>query len=322
MQPRIDRRRFLIGVGTAGPLTLALPSAYAADSPDYYGAVAFSQQTGSTAYGFGYTSRAAAEQAALQVCRGRDARVAVWAKNAWIALVVGARRGYGYAYGANAGAAIDDAYRSGAGVDGGLYLAALIHCSPLAPIFYDHSAIPDDWGRREIISTAMNLVHNRFRDLIVARNMYGVIRGGAYVAGGVMAQHGMGEDEVSLNALLWHQLANLRMAGASFPRVVFKTADHDPQAWAWGRYGLVTVRDLSHVTGEFEVQVSLRYLGGGGSQSDPINWASIIAHEMLHNLGHMHERDNYTDDRQINVFTHAVYHNGTYKRGLACPGFV
>jgi hypothetical protein len=36
---------------------------------------------------------------------------------------------------------------------------------------------------------------------------------------------------------------------------------------------------------------------------------------------HKHEPDNYTDNRQINVFQKAVYFNGRYRTGLRCPPF-
>ncbi|HEY7428891.1 MAG TPA: DUF4189 domain-containing protein [Gemmataceae bacterium] len=322
MRTVCTRRELLAGAAAISPLLFAGPLAYAEDSEDYYCAIAFSQATGSVGSAWGHRSRAAAERAALAYCSGRDARVVVWARNAWAALVVGARRGYGFATGTDSGRVIGQAFEKANQIDRNTYLASFVHSSPLAPIFYNYDAIPDDWGRREIVRKAMGLLHNRFRDLIVGQNVYAVLRGGAFIAPGILDKHGMGADEGSQNALLWHQLHHLRLAGGRFPRVVFKTADYDNVAWAWGKLGLVTVKNAANVEGEFEVQVSLRHLGGGGNQSDAVNWASIIAHEMLHNLGHRHELDNYTDNRQINVFQKAVYHNGAYKRGLVCPGFV
>ena len=218
----------------------------------------------------------------------------------------------------------------GAAAGGALLLPAAPARAAYAPIYYDHSAIPNNYGRKEIIRDAMNLLHDRFRDVHVVRNVYNCMRGGAYIAGGVMDRSNFRTSDDNLNNLLWHQIMVLRSATSQgkpwFPKVTFATADYDKQAWAWGRTGLVTVKyetaERSSISGEFKVEVSLRYLGGGGNQSSAQTWASIIAHEMLHYLGHLHELNNYSDNRQINVFARAVWCNGAYKRGVHVPGFV
>jgi hypothetical protein len=154
------------------------------------------------------------------------------------------------------------------------------------------------------------------------------LTGGAFIEAGVMDSHGMDSDDNTLNNLLWHQLVTLREAEDGdgdmwFPKVTFKTPDYpeDSPAWASANLGLVTARGKTSVSGEFVIQINLRRLGGGGDQGDPVNWASVIAHEMLHNLGHKHEPNHYTDDRQINVFQHAIYWNGRYSKGDRVPPF-
>jgi hypothetical protein len=63
-----------------------------------YGAIAYSPETRSWGYSFGYGSRAEAENAAISRCKGADARIAVWVRNGWAALAVGddGVRGWGW----------------------------------------------------------------------------------------------------------------------------------------------------------------------------------------------------------------------------------
>jgi len=79
-------------------LAVALSSSEAA--ADYFGAIAFSQDTGAVGYGYDYPSRAAAEERALDEC-GEACEVVVWFQNACGALAVGDDNGYGSAWAAN-----------------------------------------------------------------------------------------------------------------------------------------------------------------------------------------------------------------------------
>jgi Domain of unknown function (DUF4189) len=73
-------------------LALAFWSAPAA--ADYYGALAFSQDSGSDGYSIDYETRGRAEEEALQAC-GDNCEVVLWFKNACGALAVGTDNGYG-----------------------------------------------------------------------------------------------------------------------------------------------------------------------------------------------------------------------------------
>jgi hypothetical protein len=199
----------------------------------------------------------------------------------------------------------------------------------LSAITFDQAAIPNNFGRRAIIKAAMDLVATYFRDARVVGNVYQYLRGGSFLYDDTMKNSNIIDNVTNRNNLLSTQITQLRGArqnGRSwFPRVVFKTADHDRVAWAWAAPNKVTVKlttpTTSTISGEFEIQVSLRYLGGGGNQSDPRVWASVIAHEMLHNLGHKHPLQDYRPVWQINVFQNAMYCRGVY-RGQLVPGFV
>lgn len=199
----------------------------------------------------------------------------------------------------------------------------------LASIPFDMAAIPNNFGRREIIQGAMNVVTAYFRDLGVVQNVYRYLRGGIFLDDKTLRNSNINDTPTNRSNLLSVQiqhLRNARLQGRSwFPRVVFKTADYDKEAWAWGQYNTVTVRfkdrNTSSISGEFQVEVSLRHLGGGGNQSDPRVWGSVIAHEMLHNLGHKHPLRDYRPVWQINVYQNAFYCRGKYN-GQLVPGFV
>jgi hypothetical protein len=74
-------------------LSLASWSTTAA-AADYYGAIAFSQDTGSVGYSNDYGTRAGAEERARAEC-GSDCEVVSWFVNACGALATGDDKGYG-----------------------------------------------------------------------------------------------------------------------------------------------------------------------------------------------------------------------------------
>jgi hypothetical protein len=73
-------------------LSALLPGS--ASAADNYGAIAFSQATGSYGYTYDYGSRGSAEQGALNNCSGRCS-IVLWFKNACGALATGNGSGYG-----------------------------------------------------------------------------------------------------------------------------------------------------------------------------------------------------------------------------------
>jgi serine/threonine-protein kinase len=83
-------RRFAILAGLAFAALFAREAA-AADS---YAAVAFSQATGASGYGYGFRTRAGAEERAMQEC-GPRCGVVMWIRNQCVAIAVGRGNGYG-----------------------------------------------------------------------------------------------------------------------------------------------------------------------------------------------------------------------------------
>lgn len=91
------------GLARASVVALAVAAAMTgtAQAAEYYGAIAFSQTTGSHGYSFDYGSRGAAQNRALQECAryGGGCIVAAWFRNACGALAVGNGNGWGAEWG-------------------------------------------------------------------------------------------------------------------------------------------------------------------------------------------------------------------------------
>src|SRR5262245_31414486 len=94
----------------------------------------------------------------------------------------------------------------------------------LSSISYDAAAIPDNFGRREIIQGAMNLVASYFRDQRVVQNVYTYLRGGYNLHGDTLRNANVADNERNRLQLLGYQinaLRNVRQNGRPwFPRVV------------------------------------------------------------------------------------------------------
>jgi hypothetical protein len=68
------------------------------------------------------------------------------------------------------------------------------------------------------------------------------------------------------------------------------------------------------IKGKFSITLNRFNLDTSNSLNDAhvIYWAGAIVHEMLHNLGHKHLNNDYTDQWQINVFEKSFIYNGKY----------
>jgi len=60
------------------------------------------------------------------------------------------------------------------------------------------------------------------------------------------------------------------------------------------------------IKGHFKVQINRRQFM---YSTDPLEWAAVIVHEMLHNLGHAHPDNDYRLDFQIMAFEQAMYYS-------------
>jgi hypothetical protein len=78
-------------------------------------------------------------------------------------------------------------------------------------------------------------------------------------------------------------------------------------------------RKTYRVTGDFRINVNTHWLNGKRASLD--SWAGVMAHEMMHGMGHMHDKDEYRDHLGINSVQQAVRTGGDYKRGGHRPVF-
>ncbi len=203
------------------------------------------------------------------------------------------------------------------------------------PIEYDlvgdsWNASEDSKNRKQIIDQAMQYIWRRLLDVEIARNVYSldnVLYGQAddlWQITNLDAYY----DNLGRRDVLWHQLRSLRQwyqtenAIYMKPKLLIHSYEREENAVARAHYNTVKVVYDStgfRVTGDFSVFVNFHYLGSAGCFSDPLYWASTIAHEMLHNLGHDHDespQDPYYQRRQMIVFENAFYLNGGYHFGL------
>lgn len=168
----------------------------------------------------------------------------------------------------------------------------------------------NDHNRRGIVEAAMNLVGNMSEDAVL-RRAYRLTCENYHLTSGTW-------ERTNLNALngglgrrdvLWAQLAHFPRAT---PRPVVNVHPYASDGPDWGRANLdlVTVRFSPGrfvYEGEFNIQLNFRRLGGTGTHSSPAHWAGVICHEMLHNLGHLHDEGDYRPIIQINALQQAVF---------------
>ena len=181
------------------------------------------------------------------------------------------------------------------------------------------------FGEEALIRKAVGIAVNRLQDRRVWQNTYDVAT--RYnTEGDVMENSNLTNTEKDRWNLLWHQLHWLSQPNGDddtdppFPNIRIHAGheERDNKGRGWlGRAhtNLVTIRSIDRGVrqkGEFDIQINRYYLAGGGHYSDPEEWASTIAHEMLHNLGHLHEGGS-SDAYQINALNNAVLCNGYYK---------
>ena len=168
----------------------------------------------------------------------------------------------------------------------------------------------------EIIIEALQLVANRLTSPHIWQNMYELLgERGCYLADGVWKRSNVGVTKgYERYELLRWQLTNLRPTCPVIHVVPYSKRGTSE----WGRASLGRVALVStergrrvRIEGEFEVKLNRDWVGRSGPGSSPDAWAGLIAHEMLHNLGHRHH--DYSHRWQINAFQQCVKFDGVYR---------
>jgi hypothetical protein len=180
--------------------------------------------------------------------------------------------------------------------------------------------------QRTSMDTIMQVVLNRFFDRRVHYNMVGVATR-VRVSSDYFTKTRLPNNSRQLSDLLYAQKLALNTTGV--PLINFTAYNEQSNYWANAEVGTVLTefgvdkggRTTVAVKGEYKINVNTFWLGGGGIRSDANVWAGVIAHEMLHSLGHTHDKDEYGDHLQINAFQQAVRANGLYRRASPVPPF-
>jgi hypothetical protein len=199
---------------------------------------------------------------------------------------------------------------------------------PMKMVIYD---IDNDYKRQDILGSALYELHTWFRDKTVYNNAYTLnpapveFVDDQYWKQSDLEKHPQ-EKFNTRNYVLWNQGFFMREADP-FPTINIKPFYEKTDVWGYAPIGKVLTTwnpqaaKKVDITREFEVFVNLYHLGGGGINDHADMWSSVIAHEMLHNLGHLHKKGEYVDGRQINAFHRAVYCRGQYDGKKDVPGF-
>lgn len=181
----------------------------------------------------------------------------------------------------------------------------------------------DGFTRNEqiVIENALQIVANRLFKPEVLENMYRICgRTGYFLAPGLWERSNLSKHSThhGKEFLLQYQLMCLRTKGeiGGFPCINIYPIFQRSEVVARGIFACITC--ISHqstfsIDGEFRVKLNRYHLQSSRRNSlDVLEWAGIIVHEMLHNLGHNHDDLDYTDRWQMNIFKECFIHNGNY----------
>ncbi|WP_339749728.1 hypothetical protein [uncultured Rubinisphaera sp.] len=214
-----------------------------------------------------------------------------------------------------------------------------VYVSTLASSAYAHTYHPikyhligngwDRHRRREIIDKAMSIVNWHFLDTSILMNGYQVDGNNYHLKGDlwdITNPRSFFTGDVGLHDILRCQIVALQVQIDQRPELyIYAEYEKDKDAYGWANTNLVQVKFRKSgvdISGDFKIHLNTYYLGAEGYLSSPSFWAGTIAHEMLHNLGHLHIKDrsnpNYSRCQLI-AHERAVYYQGAYRRGLNRP---
>lgn len=176
-------------------------------------------------------------------------------------------------------------------------------------------------GEEIILENAIQIVEERLFRPEILENMYQVCnKHGYFLESGVwersQLQNHVGHH--SPHDLLEYQLSCLKIKAENnqFPMVhiyPFYASSATSGSGAIGCVSCISQRTRFIIEGDFQMKINQYHLNATNRDArDPVRWAGVIVHEILHNLGHRHEMGDYSDAWQINAFEHCFMHNGRY----------
>ena len=171
------------------------------------------------------------------------------------------------------------------------------------------------------IKHALKIIADRLFKAEILQNMYNISgTSGQFLETGVWSRSGLENDKHyrGPHDLLRFQLMCLKMKGekGQFPIIHIYPMYEETNTQAKGTIGCVSCifhGSTPSIKGEFEIKLNRFNLNTSDENvRNIVYWAGAIVHEMLHNLGHKHEDNDYTNNWQINIFQNCFIHNGTY----------
>lgn len=172
-----------------------------------------------------------------------------------------------------------------------------------------------------IIENALQLISQRLFKREILENMYRICgKSGFFLDTNIWERSQLQHHQAhhSPHDLLEYQLMCLKIQGENdrFPPLNISPF-YEPTATSGnGLIGCVScISHRTHFTveGEFQMKINRYHLNSSNRKAaDPVRWAGVIVHEILHNLGHRHGVGDYSDLWQINAFEHCFIHDGRY----------
>ena len=123
------------------------------------------------------------------------------------------------------------------------------------------------------------------------------------------------------HTLLEWQVKSLRINDFQ-PKLMVRWAREPDEEW-WGKASVGTCaviydEDSDNVKfdGDFEIKLNTYWATVENDARNTLDvWGGVVAHEMLHNLGHRHGKDEYDDRWPMNMFERCVLYDGEYRGG-------
>jgi hypothetical protein len=169
-----------------------------------------------------------------------------------------------------------------------------------------------------LIKNALQIIGDRLFQSEILENMYRICgTSGALLGEDVWSRSQLENDRNYRGRYDLLRFQVMCLKNMKFPTINLYPMYEKSDTQSVGTVGCVSC--ISHgsifsVKGQFEVKLN-RYNLNACDQSNVTNsiyWAGVIVHEMLHNLGHRHMNDDYTDRWQINIFQKCFISNGKY----------
>jgi hypothetical protein len=172
-----------------------------------------------------------------------------------------------------------------------------------------------------LIKNAMEIIANRLFKPEILENMYQICgTSGQFLAARVWSRSQLrfNNNYHGTYDLLRFQLMCLKLKGENnqFPTIHIYPIHEKTDTQAQGDIACISCiyqGSTFSIEGKFKIKLNRYNLDiSNENAANAVYWAGAIVHEMLHNLGHQHGINDYTNHWQINVFENSFIYNGKY----------